>query len=124
MRWRQQYDIPNCGVIAVAVIADCSIKKAIEVIGKNGNTKTKDLARGLEKLGYECPERLQRLKERPKLAIAKLSIPNTHRWHWVVIGGDKIYDGVHGNKKGEVSFPEGYRITSYLPITKKLTKSR
>lgn len=118
MRWRHQGNLANCGVIAVSVIADCSIKKAIEVIGKNGRTSTKDLIRGLKKLGYVCSKRLKHLKERPKLAIAKLSIPNTHHWHWVVIYKDKIYDGVHGNKKGEVNFPKGYRITSYLPIKK------
>ena len=116
-RWKKQPHRPICGQIAVAVIANCSIKKAIEVIGKDSYTTTKDLARGLRKLGFKCPSRLQRLKEKPKLAIAKLK-NHKYNWHWVVIIQDKIFDGKYGNKSGKVKWKKDWRITSYLPIEK------
>lgn len=119
MRWRKQGTIPNCGVIAVAVVADCSIKKAVEAIGLNGRASTTDLARGLRKLGFKCPSRLKVLKNKPKLAIGKLKNRKWgSHWHWVVIYKDKIFDGNFGNKYGKVNWKKGWRITSYLPITK------
>ena len=124
MRWRKQKsNNPNCGIIAVAVIANCSIKKAIEAIGSDGETSTEDLAKGLRKLGFKCPNKLKVFKKNiPKLAIAKVSIPDTHHWHWVAIYNDKIFDGVNGNKNGNVFWRNGWRMTSYLPIEKRITK--
>ena len=122
MRWRKQIKGKhNCGVIAVAVIANCSIEMAEKAIGETGYTNTKDLQRGLENLGFQCPGRLKRLKIRPKLAIAKLSYPNTYKWHWVVIYKEKIFDGIYGNKEGFADWGKEWRITSYLPIEKNLT---
>jgi len=118
-KWRKQKPKKrNCGIIAVAIIANCSIKKAEEAIGKTGRTKTKDLQRGLRNLGYNCPSKLKRLKNRPELAIAKLKYPNSHNWHWVVIYKEKIFDGVYGDKNGNVKWDEGDKISSYLPIEK------
>lgn len=119
-KWKKQPNKPICGQIAVSVIANCTIEKAIKVIGKHRYTKTLDLARGLRKLGFICPSRLQRLKEKPELAIAKVSIPNTnYYWHWVVIYKDKIFDGRYGDRFGNVKWKRGWRITSYLPVEKK-----
>ena len=120
-RWRKQGMIPNCGVIAVAIIADCSIKKAEEVIGSKGRTSTTDLAKGLKKLGFKCPSRLKVLKNKPELAIGKLKNRKwgSHcHWHWVVIYKDKIFDGNYGNKYGKVKWKKGWKITSYLPVEK------
>ncbi len=108
----------NCGIIAVAVIAGCSIKRAEEAIGYKGYTDTKDLQRGLMNLGFKCPGRLKRLKIRPKLAIAKLTYPDNSKYHWVVVYKEKIFDGAHGNKQGIVNWEKDWRITSYLPIKK------
>lgn len=116
-RWKKQPNKPICGQVAVSVIANCSIKKAIEVVCKKGRTKTKDLAKGLRKLGFKCPLRLQRLKEKPELAIAKLK-NHKYNWHWVVIYKDKIFDGTYGDKFGNVNWKKNWRITSYLPIKK------
>ena len=115
-KWKKQPARPICGQVAVSVIANCSIEKAIKVIGRKSYTTTKHLAKGLRKLGFKCPLRLQRLKKRPKLAIAKLT-KGTHRnWHWVVIYKDKIFDGNYGNRFGNVKWKRGWRLTSYLPI--------
>ena len=116
-KWIKQPDKPLCGQIAVAVIGKCSIKKAIKLIGKDGYTKTKDLARGLKKLGFKCPTRLKVLKNKPELAIGKLSYPDTkYNWHWVVVYKNKIFDGINGNRWGKVKWEKNWRITSYLPI--------
>ncbi len=118
-KWRKQGYKPNCGQIAVAVITGKSLREVYNVIGHDYSTRTKDLARALRFFGYDCPDRLRRLKERPKLAIAKLTLPKSSGWHWVVIDGDKIYDGINGTANGKVIWETGKRITSYLPIEKK-----
>jgi hypothetical protein len=108
----------NCGVIAVAVVANVSVALAAEKIGKDGATTTKELVKGLRKLGYECPDRLQRIA-RPQLGIAKVVDPKRRSgWHWVVVDGDKIYDGINGNPDGTVNWNVDWKITSYLPVTK------
>jgi len=73
MKWKKQYDKRNCGQIAVAVITGQPLREVYEIIGHDGGTKTKDLARALRKFGYSCPNKLKKLKEKPKLAIGKLN---------------------------------------------------
>ena len=116
-KWKKQPNKPICGQVAVSVIANCSIEKAIRAVGKTGRTKTVDLVRGLRKLGFTCPSRLQILKEKPELAIAKLK-NHKYNWHWVVIYKDKIFDGIYGDRFGNVKWKKWWRITSYLPIKK------
>lgn len=107
-----------CGQIAVAVIAGISVEDSIKLIGKRFGTSTKDLAKALLKLGYKCPNRCKRLKEKPKLAIAQVHKPvRKSGWHWVVVHENKIYDGIDGNPDGTVNWTKGQKITSYLPIT-------
>lgn len=119
---RQLPNKKNCGVIAVAVIADVPLSVAEAAIGKKGSTTTKDLARGLRALGYNCPDRCKRvtlLTPPIELAIGHLSDPKRKSgWHWVVLEGDKIYDGIFGHPNGTVKWKKGWMITSYLPVTK------
>lgn len=119
MKWKKQYDKRNCGQIAVAVITGKSLRKVYEIIGHDKATSTKDLAKALRKFGYSCPNRLKRLKEKPKLAIAKLSHKLRSGWHWIVIDRNKIYDGNYGTKNGTVKWKQGHKVTSYLPIKKR-----
>jgi len=108
----------NCGVIAVAVIAEISVALAAEKIGKDGPINTKQLVKGLRKLGYECPDRLKRMP-RPPLGIAKLTDPKRKSgWHWVVVDGDKIYDGINGLPDGTVNWDKSWKMTSFLPVKK------
>jgi len=118
MKWIKQYNKPNCGQIAVAVISNKSVREIYKLIGHDGYTGTKDLTKALRKLGFKCPNKLRRLNKRPKLAVAKLSHPLAHSWHWVVISNNKIFDGNYGNKSGKVNWKKGWKITSYLPIKK------
>lgn len=117
---RQHEGKKNCGVIAVAVIAEVPLEVAEVAVEKKGCTTTKDLARGLRRLGFDCPDRCQR-KPRPQLGIGHLSDPKRkHGWHWVVIDGDKIYDGISGFPDGTVEWKKGWKLTSYLPVTKRM----
>ena len=120
MKWIKQPRKPICGQVAVAVITGKPLKEIFKIIGHKHGTKTRELAKVLRKLGYTCPYRLKILKQKPKLAIAKLKHKLRRGWHWVVIDGDKIYDGVNGIKSGKVKWKRGYKLTSYLPIEKKL----
>ncbi len=115
----QKPNTKNCGVIAVAVLAEISIKDAASAIGKNGATTTKQLAKALRLLGFDCPDRCQR-KPRPPLGIGHLTdLKRKGGWHWVVIDGDKIYDGANGKPDGTVEWKKGWKLTSYLPVTKR-----
>jgi hypothetical protein len=106
----------NCGQIAIAVIVGTSLSEVISIVGKKGSTTTKEVAKALREYGYKCPDRLQRIPK-PKLGIGHLKYPNESRSHWVVVDGDKIYDGIYGKADGTVKWKKGWRITSYLPIT-------
>lgn len=108
----------NCGVVAVAVLTETSVALAAEAIGKDGATTTKQLAKGLRKLGWNCPTRLK-VMPRPPLAIAKLKDPKRSGWHWVVVDGDKIFDGISGKPDGTVKWKKGRKMTSFLPVTKR-----
>lgn len=109
----------NCGVIAVAVIANIPVSLAAETIGKDGATTTKQLVKALRKLGYDCPDRCKKMP-RPLLGLGQMRRPKRKSgWHWVVVDGDKIYDGINGKPDGTVDWLKGWRITSYLPITKR-----
>lgn len=107
-----------CGHIAVAVIAGISLEESKKIINRRGGTSTKHLAMALRKLGFQCPDRCRKMP-RPPLGIGQLHKGKKKRsWHWVVVDGDKIYDGLYGNPDGTVNWKEGWGITSYLPVTK------
>lgn len=119
MQWVKQPDGSNlCGQVAVAVVAGISLEKSIELFGKKGCTRTKDVVRVLRQLGFHCPDRLSRKFPLQKVKIAKLCYPNSNRSHWVVYNENKIYDGINGDKDGNVIWGPKWRITSYLPISK------
>ncbi len=117
-RWIKQPDDSNqCGQVAVAVVTGITLKQSIRIIGKKGCTNTKDLVFALRFLGYKCPRKCKKMP-RPPLAIAKLRAPDRKNgWHWVVVDGDKIYDGIDGNERGQIIWKYGWKLTSYLPIT-------
>jgi hypothetical protein len=106
-----------CGQIAVAVVTGITLEQAIRIIRKKGGTTTKDLAFALRFMGYKCPTRCMKIS-RPPLAIGHLTNPRRKSgWHWIVVDGDKIFDGRNGNDRGQVAWPKDWKITSYLPIT-------
>ncbi len=117
---KQEPKKKNCGVIAVAVIADISLEEAAKAIGKNGTTTTKQLVKGLRALGYKCPNRCTKFKlPLPQMAIAQMRDPNRKSgWHWVAIVNGRIYDGIYGSQDGVVKWPFGAKMTSYLSVEK------
>lgn len=122
-----------CGQVAFAVLTGLTLDQAIRQFGHRHGTKTKEMVRHLRAFGYDCPDRLRACR-RPELALAKLSreilyqdaygyVKRLERnWHWVVVDGDKIWDGETGDETGQ---PWGWhptqRITSYLPLTRRAT---
>jgi hypothetical protein len=113
-----------CGQTCVAMIAGVSLKESIDVFsGKRGGTRTKDVVAALRKLGINCGDQpLTRYRGDclPDTCIAKLHFDHQKQTHWVVwhegifydpsIDGDFILNAIK-NK-----YPEGVRLTSYLPI--------
>lgn len=119
-KWIKQPIKPKrcCGHIAVAVIAEISLEESRRIVNINGGTTTKDLITALRKLGFKCPDKCVRTP-RPALGLAKMKKPShKQNWHWVVVDGDKIYDGTYGNSDGTVNWKKSWKITSYLPVTK------
>lgn len=120
---KQPYGKNQCGQVAVAVIAGIPLDESIKLIGKKGCTATKDLVKALRSLGFQCPDRCKQMP-RPPLGIAQLHYPSRKRnrtwsanWHWVVVDGDKIFDGSsHGNPDGTTKWLRNWKMTSYLPI--------
>lgn len=109
--WKKQpKDVPCCGQLAVSVILKKNLKDTCELFGHSKGTSTKDLIKVLNGKEFKCDTKLRRT--RPELSIAKVTIPNSGHWHWVVVHKDKIYDGANGT----VTWEENWRITSYLEI--------
>lgn len=111
---KQKKDTWYCGQVAVSIILRKSLKEIFKLFGHKGSTTTEDLIKVLRKNGIKCGKKLER--KRGNLAIAKLTYPDTNNWHWVVVHGDKIYDGVRGKRNGTVDWDKSWRLTSYLNI--------
>lgn len=114
---KQKLGSTNCGQIAVSIILHKSLKETVKMFGHSSYSTTKDMVKILRKNKVKCDNRLKR--KRGNLAIAKLTYPYKRNWHWVVVWGDKIYDGHYGRRNGTVRWDCGTRITSYLNIKEK-----
>lgn len=85
----------------------------------SGGTTSKEVSNALNILGYDCPTISRRMKP-PILGIGHLKHKNPKLCgHWVVIDGDKIYDGAYGKPDGTVKWPKNSKIVSYLPVKRK-----
>ncbi len=111
-----------CGQTCVAMIAEVSLEESIEAFGgKNGGTRTKDVVTALQKLGIQCDEKLTRFKGiLPDVSIVKLHFDDVTGTHWTLWCNGRFYDpSRYGNSSlntSKTEYPEGVRITSYLPI--------
>jgi hypothetical protein len=118
----QPEDSSLCGQACVAMVAGISLKQAVEVIGHESSTTTRELVKALRERGVDCDNRLRRVGRikpvLPKRAIIVIHRPKElqngrrEKWHWMLTWDGVIMDP--GNR-----WPEGYpnwRITSYLEI--------
>ena len=116
-RIRQRAGSSLCGQSCVATAAGVSLDRAIEVIGHENGTETRELIAALNFLGIACDVKLRRLSRKrpvlPKRCIVSMLREDTHppRGHWML------------SWDGEISDPDGawprvgkWRITSYLEI--------
>ena len=109
-----------CGQCCVAMAAGISLRRAIEVMGHDGETQTSDVVVALRLLGLGCAPRLRRIARAkpviPARAIVVIHRPSgesrSERAHWMYHYRGKILDP--GGR-----WPDGYanwRMTSYLEI--------
>lgn len=119
MRYIRQFEENMCGQCCVAMVADVVYPAACEAVGArvgihSAGTHTRDIIRGLRKLGVRCADRARRVS-RVKPALPRraiVSIRDATRAHWMV-----TWDGVMYDPGGR--WPDGYpgwTITSYLEI--------
>jgi hypothetical protein len=135
----QPPDSQSCGQHCVAMIAGVSVEEAIEAVGHDRRTRTKDLRRALEKLGMELgSDRLLQVrhnkaffdpKHTPKAALCKavhfpMAVSKKLRgrclrsFHWVVIYNGMVYDPGPGYKLMGLSeyVRDCMFITSYIEV--------
>jgi hypothetical protein len=109
-----------CGHCCVAMAAGVSLDRAIEEIGHERGTYTRELVAALRAFGIGCASKLRRLSRikpvLPKRAIVCIQRygdeKRSARGHWMLAWDGEIFDP--GG-----AWPHGYenwRITSYLEI--------
>lgn len=104
-----------CGQACVAMAAGVSLRRAIEAVGHERGTHTRDVVRGLEALDVTCSDRCLRVsKHRPvPVPRALLAFKRGPRLaHWMLLWDGRVYDpgGWWPDNMRE------WRMTSYLPI--------
>lgn len=131
--WLQPPDSRICGQLAIACLTNKTPKQAIEVIGHDHGTTTKELISALRKFGWRPVGKRcipnQRLIDVESHLLAQVRNEIQSGWHWVAIGpstqGPLVYDGTEDspylieNYMRFLSHMKGNcRITSYLPVRK------
>jgi hypothetical protein len=126
-----------CGQIAVAVVTGLPLDEVIErgFAGHRGKTNTRRVKQALRRFGVECGDKLERTR-RTDVAIARLSYAPRPSWsrkrreyverrpstgHWVVVDEGRVWDGIFGDSRGDAEWPDGAKLTSYLPLTSATT---
>ena len=112
-----------CGQTIVAMLGNISIQEAIEIIGKKGNTNTKQIIEALRKIKIKIfSERLLRItpvNPKSKLCIVKLTFEKSNKSHWALWVGKEecFYDPAFKFKIKEEFYRKcGVKESSYLPI--------
>lgn len=112
-----------CGQVCVAVLCEVELDAGIRLVGHKNSTTTSELVRVLRGQGFELPDRAKP-GPRPELGLAVVRARReegwSSSWHWVVVDGEKIWDGALGLPDGTVLWPETYAITSYVPVYESL----
>ena len=116
-----------CGQACVAMIANISLDDSIKLFRSKSATRTKQVARVLQKLAFQCEDKLKRITKDFILPIAgiylfKLTYNNKKGSHWTIWNGkencwydpgrpNKLHRDYHWIHK-ETMYP-----TSYLQIS-------
>lgn len=114
-----------CGQCCVAMLTGSSLRKVINLVGHEHGTKTRELAKVLRRLGYDCPDRLRHVKDleaslrRVERALVKITWKHVRGWHWVAWADGVVFDPGYSVPLGSFSSFSycGGRATSFLEIT-------
>jgi len=106
------------------MIAGVSLDESIRAFGgKKGGTRTNDVISALRKLGFNTSDRLIRFNGAcfpSDTVIVKLRFSDSKETHWTLWHEGRFYDPSrygHGTlNQAKNMYPEGVRMTSYLPI--------
>lgn len=112
-------ETPNsCGQACVAMVAGVTWAQAVAAVGIAGITQTRDLRRGLERLGIPSGEtvRLRKGAEIPDRAIVMLRTKGQRVGHWVVWFHQYFWDPGACMRLRSDDLPELQKPTSYIPI--------
>ena len=105
-----------CGHTCIAMLADTTVERVVELIGHKRGTKTKEITTAFRQLGFNCPDRLIVLRGRPivelEMSMVKIAFPGLSSWHWVAVYEGAMYD------PSPVNSADYGRPTSHLPLTR------
>jgi hypothetical protein len=121
-----------CGQTCVAMAAEVSLERSIEVFGSRGGTRTKQVVKALRELGIATVgDKLIRRKpdeKAPNYGIIKILFERLepdgkiHEWsHWALMWGGILHDP--GEATPGVTSPNG-RFSSYLKIDPSYLKGK
>lgn len=98
--------------------ADVSLDRAIEAVGHDHGTETRQIIKALRSLGVPCADRCKRLSKKvpvlPPRAMVVMRTKGKSMFHWMLFWDGVMYDP--GNRYPNY---DGWVMTSYLEILKK-----
>ena len=119
---KQPHNSKLCGHTCIAMLADISVERVVELIGHKRGTKTREVVATFRQLGFECPDRLVVLRDLRKgrlgmyaeleMSMVKITFPGLSSWHWVVVHQGQMYD------PSPARAADYGRPTSHLPLTR------
>jgi len=108
----------GCGQACVAMLASLSFERGVEMVGKKGLTRTKDIKNALEKIGIKTAKKLKVVTLEtplPPLCIVKIKWKDTTKSHWSIYDNGDFLDPYFGRIRGGYEKLDG-KITSFLEI--------
>jgi hypothetical protein len=124
MRWIRQRTATDCGIAAVAIVADVTYEAAKAAFGpfpgRGFQTEAKDLRRALKQLGFRLSKKPRRLRGATQIelefdAIALVSVPGKHgdeENHWIVWDAfeQRLLDPSRRHAKATYPFYEYFKV--------------
>ncbi len=106
------------------MLTGSSLRRVVNIIGHEHGTRTKELAKAIRRLGYDCDDRLRRTRdldgslEKVSKALVKLKFENRRNWHWLAWIDGTVYDPSFTQPESNFSRLRNYlaRPTSYLEV--------
>lgn len=115
--WRrhkvQPFGSALCGQCCIAILAKIPLSLAIELVGHEGKTTTREIHDALVLLGFDCSSRLSKYSVNPpeNVIVKCARNPRQNNWHWACKLDGEYFDPLE-DVPGELHWP----ARTYLAI--------